>query len=80
MDVTSLEGIDKALVIERVVERNIVDKAWRSECEKEAIGFLAPANKRVLGDVKRYQDQKARVLDYCKEKYAAAGANWQGRW
>lgn len=77
---TNLEGIEKAVVIERVVKRNLTDKAWRSECEKGALGFLVPANKRVSGDLKRYQDEKARVLEYCKEQYAAAGANWQGRW
>jgi erythromycin esterase-like protein len=77
---STLEGIEKAAVIERVCKRNVATKTWRSECEREVVGYLVRANARRPGDLQRFVAEKARVLAYCKEQYDAAGANWQGRW
>jgi hypothetical protein len=77
---TALDGIEKAAVIERVVARNVKDKAWRSECEKEALAYVRKWDRKSESDFARFNREKAAVLAYCKTQYDSAGANWQGRW
>ena len=65
-----LDGIKKADAIIRVVARCVESKAWRSECEKEALAWLDKSEKA----------RRADVVTYVREAYDAAGAGSAGRW
>lgn len=54
-------------VIERIVERCIREKAWRSACQAECRGYAAKG------------EHKA-VDAFVKERFDAAGAGFSGRW
>lgn len=67
----TLEGLKNKATINRVIDRCIRDKTWRSVCENECVGYLT------------WQTEKARkrdVLAVVKARYDAAGAGWNGRW
>ncbi len=59
--------IAKADVVKRIVERCIASKTWRSECEKECLGYAAKTERKA-------------VETYVRARYDAAGAGFNGRW
>ena len=67
---TKIDGLKKADVIKRIVTRSIESKAWRSQCETEALVYLEKSEKA----------RKADVIAFIREQYDAAGAGFSGRW
>ena len=67
--ITKLENLKKAALIEKLVARFVREGGWQNACEKDATAWLDRSEKSRRGD----------VIAYVAEQYALAGVDSRGR-